>query len=105
MRLLEHWLSRFSRNYAFLHAAVQRVGRDIARRDYEAFLQPGEELSFSQLVDGVQIVFEVEVFRIDAGDRSMWVRVTPRSTLSTPLDLKPAFVFRKLPEGTAFIVR
>jgi hypothetical protein len=98
----DRWLIRFSRNYAFLHRAVQDAGRTLARRDYDAFLQPGEELSFTQFVDGVQIDFEVEVFRIDPGDQSMWVRVNARSRLSTPLDLKPAFVFRKLPDGRAF---
>jgi hypothetical protein len=102
---IDRWLIRFSRNYAFLHEAVQDVGRTLARRDYDAFLQPGEELSFTQFVDGVQIDFEVEVFRIDASDQSMWVRVNPRSELSTPLDLKPAFVFRKLPDGRAFTPR
>ena len=102
---IDRWLIRFSRNYAFLHRVVQDVGRTLARRDYDAFLQPGEELSFTQFVDGVQIDFEVEVFRIDPSDQSMWVRVHPRSALSTPLDLKPAFVFRKLPDGRAFTPR
>ena len=99
---LDRWLIRFSRHYAFLHRAVQAVGRDLARRDYEAFLQPGEEHSFTQFFEGVQIDFEVEVFRIDPADRSMWVRVTPRSELSTPLQLRPEFVFRKLPDGRAY---
>jgi hypothetical protein len=103
MALLDRWLIRWSRNYAFLHQAVQRVGRDLARRDYEAFLQPGEEFAFTQFVDDVQIDFEVEVFRIDPGDRSMWVRVIPRATLATPLDLRPSVVFRKLPDGRAYL--
>ena len=99
---IDRWLRRFSRNYAFLHQVVQDVGRDLARRDYEAFLQPGEEFSFSQFVDGVQIDFEVEVFRIDPADRALWVRVHGRSKLPTPLSLTPSFVFRKLPDGRAF---
>ena len=82
--------------------AVQQVGRELARRDYEAFLQPGEEFAFTQFFDGVQIDFEIEVFRIDPADRAMWVRVIPRAGVTTPLDLKPSFVFRKLPDGRAF---
>jgi hypothetical protein len=100
---MDRWLSRFSRNYAFLHRAVHAVGRDLARRDYEAFLQPGEDLSFTQFVEGRQVDFEVEVFRIDPADQSLWVRVTPRATLPTPLALKPACVFRKLPDGRAWV--
>lgn len=99
---IDRWLARWSRNYAFLHRVVHEVGRGLARRDYDAFLQPGEEFSFTQFVDGVQIDFEVEVFRIDPADRSLWVRVIARSKLATPFDLKPAFVFRKLPDGRAF---
>ena len=101
MRFLDRWLTRFSRNYAFLQQAVSEVGREIARRPYDAFLQPGEELSFSQFVDGVQIEFGVEVYRIDR-DGTMWVRVDTRSSLVTPLHLRPAFVFTKLPDGRAF---
>ena len=101
MRFLDRWLTRFSRNYAFLQQAVSEVGREIARRPYDTFLQPGEELSFSQFVDGVQIEFGVEVYRIDR-DGTMWVRVDTRSSLVTPLQLRPAFVFTKLPDGRAF---
>ena len=90
MTVLDRWLLRWSRNYRLLHHAVQTVGRDLARRDYEAFLQPNEEFAFTQFFDGVQMDFEVEVFRIDPGDRSMWVRVIPRASLRTPLDLKPS---------------
>lgn len=102
--LLDRWLIRWSRNYAFLYQAVQDVGRAFARRDYEAFLQPGEEFVFTQFVDGEQLDFEAEVFRIDPADRSIWVRMQVRSTLSTPFALKPSFTFRKLPDGRAFVV-
>jgi hypothetical protein len=104
MGVLDRWLTRWSRNYALLHRAVQQVGRDLARRDYEAFLQPYEEFAFTQFFEGVQIDFEAEVFRIDPGDRSLWVRMQVRSALGTPLGLKPAFTFRKLPDGQAFVV-
>jgi hypothetical protein len=101
VRFVDRWLTRWSRNYAFLRRAVGEVGRELARRPYDAFLQPGEELSFSQFVDGVQVEFGVEVYRIDR-DGSMWVRVDARSHLGTPLQLRPAFVFRKLPDGRAY---
>jgi hypothetical protein len=102
MRFLDRWLTRWSRNYAFLRRAVGEIGREIARRPYDTFLQPGEELSFSQFVDGVQVDFEVEVYRIDRDDGCMWVRVEARSSLPTPLQLRPAFEFRKLPDGRAY---
>jgi hypothetical protein len=100
----DRWLIRWSRNYAFLHRAVQEVGRAFARRDYDAFLQPGEEFAFTQFVDGTQLDFEAEVFRIDAADQSIWVRMQVRSALRTPLGLVPSFTFRKLPDGRAFVV-
>jgi hypothetical protein len=98
---IDRWLSRLSRNYAFLHRAVDQAGRALARRPYDDMLQPGEELSFTQFVDGVRIDFEVEVFRLDR-DGTMYVRVKSRSTLPTPFALTPAFVFSKLPDGRAF---
>ncbi len=101
MRFVDRWLTRWSRNYAFLRHAVGEVGRELARRPYDAFLQPGEELSFSQFVDGVQVEFGVEVYRIDR-DGTMWVRVDTRSSLGTPFLLRPSFVFRKLPDGRAY---
>jgi hypothetical protein len=98
---IDRWLARLSPNYAFLLRAVNEVGRELARRPYDALLQPGEEFSFAQFVDGVQIDFDVEVYRIDT-DGTMWVRVQARSKLSTLLDLKPAFEYRKLPDGRAY---
>jgi hypothetical protein len=100
---IDRWLARCSRNYALLLEAVDDVGRQLARRPYEAMLQPGEELSFAQFVRGVHIDFEVEVFRIDT-DGTLWVNVRPHAKLGTPLNLKPTFVFRKLPDGRAFTV-
>ena len=98
---IDYWLARLSRNYALLRRAVDEVGRQLARRPYDAMLEPGEELSFAQHVDGVYIDFDVEVFRIDT-DGSMWVHVQTRSELPTPLNIHPSFVFRKLPDGRAY---
>jgi hypothetical protein len=102
---IDDWLARWSPNYAFLREAVVETARSLARRDYAAFLQPGEEFSFAQFVGGVHIDFEVDVFRIDRADGSLWVRVQARSRLATPLGLKPAAVIRKLPDGRAFLMR
>src|SRR5688572_27828863 len=102
---LDDWLARWSGNYALLREAVTETARSLARRDYETFLQPGEEFSFAQFVGGVHVDFEVEVFRIDPADRALWVRVQTRTGLATPLGLKPAAVFRKLPDGRAFLLR
>ena len=98
---IDYWLARLSRNYALLRRAVDEVGRQLARRPYDAMLEPGEELSFAQHVDGVYIDFDVEVFRIDT-DGSMWVHIQTRSELPTPLNIRPSFVFRKLPDGRAY---
>jgi hypothetical protein len=100
-RFVDHWLTRLSRNYALLRRAVDDVGRQLARRPYDTMLEPGEQLSFAQHVSGVYIDFDVEVYRIDK-DGSMWVHVQTRSELSTPLNIHPSFVFRKLPDGRAF---
>ncbi len=97
-------LVRFSRNYALLRRAVDSAGRALARRPYESFLEPGEEFSFSEFVDGIQVQFGVEIFREDKGG-VLWVYVNADADLPTPLLLKPSFVFRKLPDGTAYVVR
>jgi len=100
---IDRWLTRFSRNYDFLRRAVDAVGRELAQRPYDALLAD-DSLSFTQFVDGAQIDFEVEVFRIDT-DGCMWVRVVPQSAKRTPLGLKPAYVFRKLRDGRAYRMR
>jgi len=102
--MLDQLLVRFSRNYALLRRAVDSAGRALARRSYESFLEPGEEFSFSEVVDGVAVRFGVEIFREDRGG-VLWVYVNVAADLPTPLLIKPSFVFRKLPDGTAYIVR
>jgi hypothetical protein len=67
-------------------------------------LEPGEEFSFSEFVDGTQVQFSFEIFREDKGG-VLWVYVNADADLPTPLLIKPSFVFRKLPDGTAYIVR
>jgi len=102
--MLDELLVRFSRNYALLRRAVDSAGRALARRSYDSFLEPGEEFSFSEQVDGVEVHFGVEIFREDKGG-VLWVYVNADAHLLTPLLIKPSFVFRKLPDGTAYVVR
>jgi hypothetical protein len=101
---LDELLVRFSRNYALLRRAVDSAGRALAKRSYESFLEPGEEFSFSEFVDGVQVQFDFEIVREEKGG-VLWVYVNADAGLLTPLLLKPSFVFRKLPDGTAYVVR
>jgi hypothetical protein len=103
MVVLDRLLVRFSRNYALLRRAVDSAGRALAKRPYDSFLQPGEELSFSELVDDVEVHFGVEIFREDNGG-VLWVYVNAQTDLPTPLLIKPSFVFRKLPDGRAYVV-
>jgi hypothetical protein len=100
--MIDRWLTRWSRNYALLRRVLDGVGRDLARRPYDPLLQPGDELSFSQLVEGMHVDFAVDVFRIDA-DGTLWVSVAAKAPLPTPLDIKPSLVFRKRPDGSAWI--
>jgi hypothetical protein len=100
--MIDRWLTRWSRNYAFLRRAVDSVGRDIARQPYESFLQADQDLAFTQLVDSVHIDFAVEVYRIDT-DGTLWICVDARAALATPLGIKPSLVFRKCPDGSAWI--
>lgn len=99
--LIESWLTRWSRNYAFLRRAVDVVGRELARQPYEMLLQP-EELSFTQFIDGHPVDFEVEIIRVDTDGR-IWARVEARSELPTPLMLRPALVFTKHRDGMAYV--
>jgi len=100
--MLDRWLTRWSRNYAFLRRILDCVGRDLARKPYDFLLQPGEQLSFSQLVEGVRVDFDVDVFRLDS-DGTLWVSIETKAPLRTPLDIKPSLVFRKRPDGSAWI--
>ena len=102
--MLDELLVRFSRNYALLRRAVDSAGRALARRSYDSFLQPGEEFSFSEFVDCIEVQFGVEIIREDKGG-ILWVYVNANADLPTPLLIKPSFVFRKLPDGTAYIVK
>ncbi len=97
-------LVRLSRNYALLRRAVDSAGRALAKRSYESFLEPGEEFSFSEFVNGVQVHFNFEIVREDKGG-VLWVYVNADADLLTPLLIKPSFVFRKLPDGTAYVIR
>ena len=84
-------------------AAVLADGRWPGYGKDTAMIGAGGTIGLAQFVNGVHIDFEVEVFRIDTADRSMWVRVTARSSLPTPLHVKPSLVYRKLPDGRAYI--
>jgi hypothetical protein len=101
---LGDWLSRWNRNYALLHRAVLSAGRALAARPYDSFLEPGEEFSFAEFVDGVEVHFGVEVYRLDR-DGTLWVRVDADSVLTTPLGIRPSCVIRKLPDGRAFLLK
>jgi len=101
---LDTWLVRWSTNYALLRRAVDAAGRALAKRPYESFLEPGEQLSFSELVNGVEVHFAVELFRVDT-DGTLWVFVGTEADLPTPLRIRPWVVFRKLRDGTAFMLR
>ncbi len=101
---LDDLLVRWSANYAFLRRAVDSAGRALAARSHESFLQPGEELSFAEFVDGIEVYFTVDVYRIDR-DGTLWVCVDVDAELSTPLAIKPSFVFRKLTDETAYAVK
>ena len=48
--------------------------------------------------------FDFEIVREEKGG-VLWVYVNADAGLPTPLLLKPSFVFRKLPDGTAYVVR
>jgi hypothetical protein len=86
--------------HAFLLRAVDSAGRALAARPYESFLQPGEEFSFAEFVDGVEVHFGVEVYRVDR-DGTLWVCVDVDAAVTTPLGIKPTFFFCILPDGRA----
>lgn len=97
-------LVRISRNYALLRRAVDAAGRAVAARPRDSFLTPGEDLAFSEFVDGVEVHYVVDVYRIDR-DGTLWVSVEADAKLFRPLALKPTFTFRKLTDERAFAVR
>jgi hypothetical protein len=102
--IVDAWLVRLSRNYAFLRRAVDSAGSALAKQPYESFLQPGTELSFAEFIDGVEVHFSADIYRVDT-DGTLWVAVDAAAQLSTPLRIRPVYVFKKLPDGRAFRLR
>jgi len=102
--IIDSWLVRLSRNYALLRRAVDSAGTALAKQPYETFLQPGADLAFAEFVDGVEVHFTADIYRVDT-DGTMWVAVDATAQVGTPLRIRPVYVFKKLPDGRAFRLR
>jgi len=48
--------------------------------------------------------FTADIYRVDT-DGTMWVAVDAAAQIGTPLRIRPVYVFKKLPDGTAFRLR
>lgn len=89
------------RNFAFLQAVADSVGRDLEARSYDELLEPSEELSFQQVIDGVEVDVSVRAKRRKA-DGTLTVRIDVRANLPTPLGAPPEYVFRKRLDGSVY---
>jgi hypothetical protein len=89
------------RNFAFLQAVADSVGRDLEARSYDELQKPSGELSFQQVIDGTEVNVSVQAKRREA-DGTLTVRVDVQANLPTPLGAPPEYVFRKRPDGSVY---
>jgi hypothetical protein len=92
--LLRAYIERRRFNRDFLRRVADDVGKEIAGWSYKTLSLPAEEISFSRVIDGVEVVFSIEAYdRNRAGDIHVCVDVN--SSIPTFWWLLPSYVFWK----------
>jgi hypothetical protein len=83
-----------------LRREVNRVGQEFEARPYSDLQQPGEELSFSRMVDGVEISFNAQAFDIKPnGDVGFCIDARAKDVKS---GWQPSYQFYKRPDGSVY---
>jgi hypothetical protein len=85
---------------AALKRAVERVGKEFERRPYDQLLEPAEKLSFSRVVDGIEMHFAAEAFTVNEnGDIGFCIDA---HTGSKRNGWQPSYQFFKRKDGTVY---
>jgi hypothetical protein len=88
-------------NFALLQAIADAIGRELESIPYDELVAAGPERTFSREIDGVCVDVHARSRR-RAGDGALSVEVAVRSDLPTPFGARPAYAFRKRPDGSVF---
>ncbi|OGW66695.1 MAG: hypothetical protein A3H49_00355 [Nitrospirae bacterium RIFCSPLOWO2_02_FULL_62_14] len=86
--------------YALLRREVTNVGKEFERLPYERLLVAAEVLSFSRVIEGVEISFSAEAFDVKPnGDAGFCVDASadPNRT-----GKQPSYQFYKRKDGTVY---
>ena len=86
--------------YALLRREVTNVGKEFERLPYERLLVAAEGLSFSRVIEGVEISFSAEAFDVKPnGDAGFCVDASadPNRT-----GKQPSYQFYKRKDGTVY---
>jgi hypothetical protein len=86
--------------YALLRREVTSVGKEYEGLPYERLLEPAEVLSFSRVIDGVEISFSAEAFHVKQnGDAGFCIdaSATPNRT-----GKQPSYQFYKRKDGSVY---
>jgi len=86
--------------YALLRREVSNVGEEFERFPYERLLEPAEALSFSRIVEGVEISFSAGAFHVKPnGDAGFCIdaRANPNRT-----GAQPSYQFYKRKDGSVY---
>jgi hypothetical protein len=89
------------RNFALLQAIADAIGRELESTSYDELVAAGPERTFSREIDGVRVDVHAQSRR-RAGDGALSVEVAVRSDLPMPFGARPAYAFRKRPDGSVF---
>jgi hypothetical protein len=91
---------RLRRNWHILKQALAAEAVRYEAMPYEDLLRPAEELSVTREVGGAAITFSAEAVDVDASGTIHFF--IDASGLPTLLGIKPAYQFKKRPDGSVY---
>jgi hypothetical protein len=99
MDWLKRYVSKCRANVAFLRRISDEVGKGVEQWPYEKLSRPAEEISFSRVINGIEVSFSIEEFNENkAGDLHICMDVNAK--IPTFLFGLPSYVFWKRRDGS-----
>ncbi len=84
-----------------LRQELDKVGKDFERKDYNELLKPAEEISFSKIIDGIEMFFSAEAYNVKKnGDTCFSIDADTKSPKIR--GWKPSYRFCKRKNGTVY---
>ncbi len=93
--------SKNKKNAEFLKQIADRVGKEYESKSYEELLRLDETVEHELIEDGVRVFYYAELYnKKQNGD--LCVSIDFHSDLPTFLGIKPAYQFKKRPDGSVY---